>query len=113
MDGRNQFYLGFFSIDVIINFFTEHISTTTHKPERRLKKLAVAYIQGQFFLDAIALLPLEWFARTQLRMPPRWARLFLLLKLVRLIVGFKLLNYKVFMKQIKRILEARLQRRIE
>jgi len=47
-----------FSIDLVINFFTEHHYSNTKMSELNLKKIMINYLQGRFFLDLLALFPL-------------------------------------------------------
>ena len=47
-----------FVFDLIINFFVEIIDEETNQPERDLKKIAMNYLNGLFFIDFITLIPL-------------------------------------------------------
>mmetsp|Transcript_29156 Transcript_29156/g.43925 ORF Transcript_29156/g.43925 Transcript_29156/m.43925 type:complete len:146 (+) Transcript_29156:439-876(+) len=94
-----------FLVDIIINFFTEHHYKGSTIVERNLKKVAAIYLRGGFAEDLVALLPLaivldSWLGRSR-------AKLFYLLNLVRLRTGFRNLNYKTYMKQVKAIVGYR------
>ena len=46
-----------FLLDMILNFFVEHINETTNKPVRNLTVIGFSYLKGEFTLDIITLLP--------------------------------------------------------
>ena len=51
------------------------------------------YLRGRFLLDVLALIPFKSFAESVLGMSETYSSLFLLVRLVRIIMGFRLLNY--------------------
>ena len=46
-----------FLVDMILNFFVEHVNENTNKPVRNLSVIAFNYLKGGFTLDLITLLP--------------------------------------------------------
>ena len=80
---------------MIINFFTERIYPCSTEPERDLRVLFKMYLKGRFVADLVTVLPFDLILT---RSSPIVLRLLLLLKLIRLYVGFELLNHKNYMK---------------
>lgn len=92
----NYFYTAVFIFDMILNFFVEYEDEQSGEIERDLKMIAKNYINGMFFVDLLANLPL--YTMFGGLMEQKYAKLWYLVKVVRLINGFKLLDYQVFMK---------------
>ena len=86
-------YQVIFCADLIINFFTEHHSNKSPMPIRSQRRIAIIYLRGRFMLDVIALVPFDSLAESLIGLSTEYGSLFLLIKLVRIIVGFKLLHY--------------------
>ena len=78
---------------MVVNFFTEQHVHTSPEPVRRQRKIAMIYIKGRFTIDFVALLPLKLIAVRWLGLSERHGSLLHLIKLLRIIVGFKLLSY--------------------
>jgi len=96
-DKRAIIYSTYFAIDILINFITEHhFDSSSHEPERELTGIFCLYIKGRFFFDLIALLPLKLIFTGLFQ--DGVLRLLDLVKLIRLYVGFRLLDYKSNMK---------------
>ena len=49
-----------FLVAMLLKFVTEHHYENTNSVERNLKKLAVLYLKGPFFLDILALIPFNF-----------------------------------------------------
>ena len=93
-DTRSLIYQCFFSLDMLINFITEHHYESSTEVERDLCKLFTIYIKGRFIFDLVALLPLRSLFTPILPS----SRLLDLIKIIRLYVGFQLLDHKSNMK---------------
>ena len=81
-----------FVFDLIINFFVEIIDEETNQPERDLKKIAISYLNGLFFIDFITLIPLQLISIKNNR-----NYLFFLIKMLRLVQGLRIFNVSVIM----------------
>jgi len=66
--------------------------------ETNVKKIALIYISGRFFWDFLSVIP---FKRLFPNMDLKYAKLFYLNKLSRLYNGFVLLDYKIYVKELK------------
>ena len=66
--------------------------------------IANRYFKDRFFIDSVALLPLNFFIKLQ----NIYGRLFYLLKVLRLKKGFEILNTADIMKNVKLIYQKRL-----
>jgi hypothetical protein len=66
--------------------------------------IANRYFKDRFFIDFVALLPLNFFIKLQ----NIYGRLFYLLKVLRLKKGFEILNTADIMKNVKLIYQKRL-----
>lgn len=84
-----------FVFDLIINFFVEIIDEETNQPERDLKKIAINYLNGLFFIDFITLIPLQLIPIKNNR-----NYLFFLIKMLRLVQGLRIFNVSVIMKRL-------------
>ena len=84
-----------FVFDLIINFFVEIIDEETNQPERDLKKIAISYLNGLFFIDFITLIPLQLISIKNNR-----NYLFFLIKMLRLVQGLRIFNVSVIMKRL-------------
>ena len=87
------FYQVFFCVELFVNFFTEAHSSQKTEPERSQRKIALIYLKGRFLLDILAIIPFNMIAERALKLSKQSSNLFLLIKVVRIIVGFKLLHY--------------------
>lgn len=50
----------FFTVDIIINFFTEFKDVGESEPCRNIEKIALRYIRGHFLFDFVAWVPLHY-----------------------------------------------------
>mmetsp|Transcript_37320 Transcript_37320/g.57218 ORF Transcript_37320/g.57218 Transcript_37320/m.57218 type:complete len:84 (+) Transcript_37320:621-872(+) len=82
---------------MLVSFFTEHHSNKSVDPERSQKKIAILYLKGRFLLDIVALIPFKQTVEFLFGASSSYSSLFYLLKLVRIIVGFRLLHYQTYM----------------
>lgn len=85
-----------FFIDLILNFFVEYQPEDSKYPVRDMSKIAVNYLQGEFKMDAIPLIPLQFMTMKNNR-----DYLFFTIKWIRLIKGFKLINIAKIKKLAK------------
>ena len=85
-----------FLIDLILNFFVEYQPEDSKYPVRDMSKIAVHYLQGEFKMDAIPLIPFQFMTMKNNR-----DSLFFTIKWIRLIKGFKLINIAKIKKLAK------------
>lgn len=85
-----------FLIDLILNFFVEYQPEDSKHPVRDMSKIAVHYLQGEFKMDAIPLIPFQFMTMKNNR-----DSLFFTIKWIRLIKGFKLINIAKIKKLAK------------
>mmetsp|Transcript_36154 Transcript_36154/g.55525 ORF Transcript_36154/g.55525 Transcript_36154/m.55525 type:complete len:135 (-) Transcript_36154:90-494(-) len=97
----NLIYNIIFGADMVVKLFTEHRSVTSEEVVRDTKRIIKIYLSGEFWIDFLAIVPFVWLVEESLELEPRQAALFYYLKLVRLITGFKMLNYKTFLNYLK------------
>ena len=95
---------------MITIFLTEHRYSASNEIERSLSSLFWIYIKGRFFSDLITLVPFfQLFSEYDLK----YRKLVFLIKLLRLRVGFSLLDYKRTIGQIKEMYMKRLTNLID
>jgi hypothetical protein len=100
-------YESIFSVNIVLRFFTEYTPEGSPNPERDLSKIASRYLRNEFFLEFITVIPF------QLLPFGGFERLFFLIKIFRLLIGFKVFNVSQIMLKIQTILRERIQKRIE
>ena len=92
-----------------------HASTEHHYDqftvERNLCSLFVIYLKSRFIWDFVTLLPLKEILADFIT--ENQVRVLLLIKLIRLYIGFQLLDHKNYMKQIKQIFHDKIQALID
>ena len=93
-----------------MNFLTEYHVPMSTDIITDVKKIAVVYIKGRFFWDLLSVLP---FKRMFPNLDLKYSKLFYLNKLSRLYNGYVLLDYKIYVKEVKDIISARIKKVIE
>jgi len=83
-------------MDVLINFFTEYHYTSSAEVERNLLVIWRLYLTSRFIFDVVPIIPL--YSLFQSKLEEKSAKLFYLVKVIRLYNGFDLLNHKIYMK---------------
>lgn len=76
---------GVFLISMILNFFVEYQNEGDVKPVRDIVLIGKRYINTNFRNDLIPLIPLQL-----IQLPHGYTRLFLIIKIVRIVNGFQL-----------------------
>jgi hypothetical protein len=84
-----------FSVHIILQFFKEFQPDYQIQPERDLYKISLNYLKGDFALDFVTILPLQFFEFKRNRQT-----LFYMIKCIRISKGFEIYNVQVFMKVI-------------
>ena len=107
----NMVFQSLFAANMIVTIFVEHQFEAALRVERDIVELVILYLKGRFSVDMATIFPFDFFLKDWLSV--EYLRLFLLIKLLRLYTGFELLDYKVFMMQIKRLVNSRIQSIIE
>ena len=89
----------FFLFDMILNFFTDFQAIEKNKPKlvREFDKIVSKYLETNFGLDLLSLLPLQ-----MLPLPYGTGNLFYLLKIIRLRVALKEFNIGDIMRYVKK-----------
>jgi hypothetical protein len=98
---------GIFVINILLSFITEYMPESSQNPERDLSKIATRYLKTEFPLEFITVVPF------QLLNLGGYQRLFYLVKIARLHIGFKVFNVHKIMQNIKEILRRRSVERIK
>ena len=82
---------------MMMQFFIEYKDDIklNHDHVRNLKKIAINYIQTDFKMDFIPLIPMQLIS-----LPRNRGRLFYLVKIVRLLKGLKILDTRIAMRYI-------------
>ena len=101
-------YESFFFLHFVLQFFLEY-KNEGYPPERDIAAIAKNYIfNGTFTIDLVCLLPLSLS-----QMKRRRELLFLIVKMLRLVKGFKLFDVQVLMHYIKMIQYERTQQIVD
>ena len=104
------FFIILFTVDIFVNFLTEYHYPMSTDIETDIKKIAIIYIKGRFFLDFLSVLPLRsLFPDVELK----YAKLFYWNKLSRLYNGFVILDYKIYVREIKDGISAGIKKLIK
>jgi hypothetical protein len=93
-----------FISDAILQFFVEYYDPDTRKPVRDPFKIAKYYFKGRFPFDCLTIIPF-----TTLFHQVELARLFYIVKVLRLSKGYYLLDLRKFKQSVKAFFDARLQ----
>ena len=104
------FYESLFLVSIVMNLITEYNYPASQKIERKINKIILIYLRGSFAYDVVAILPLRiifWDLENNYR------KLFYLVKLIRLQNGFKYLSHRVFMNEVKKIVQSRIAQIID
>lgn len=111
--GTNLFKL-FISYEIIflvaflLNFLVEYTPKGEEKPVRDIKSIAWNYLKGNFALDFIPLIPLQF-----IDLPGGKERLFIIIKLIRIFNGLKVFQVRSIMSYIDKYFQAKLDNIIE
>jgi len=94
------FFEGVFFLDIVVNFMLSYEYTSEYGKglERNIGNIASHYFYGNFIKDLIPIVPFQL-----IPLPKNRATLFYLIKMFRLIKGFKLLDERYVMNKIKTI----------
>ena len=103
--GQELFFTALFTIDIAVNFLTEYHVPMSTEVITDVRKIAGVYLRGRFFWDFLSVLP---FRALFPDMPLKYSKLFYLNKLSRLYNGYVLLNYKIYVKEVKDMIAARI-----
>ena len=94
---------------MIIKFLTDYLPHGETKPERDLLVLSKRYLNGPFIWDFIPLMPLTLIFRSN----NHKNKLLYLLKVIRLIIGLKVLRISRFMKVIKETIKNKIKQKVK
>lgn len=92
-----------FLIDMLLEFILEYTDEQTNQPVRNISAIALRYAKGDMKYDLLPLIPFNSLWQFQ------YSRLFYLIKCIRLLETFEMLDTAKFMKQVKHFFEGRLQ----
>mmetsp|Transcript_10851 Transcript_10851/g.18162 ORF Transcript_10851/g.18162 Transcript_10851/m.18162 type:complete len:747 (+) Transcript_10851:337-2577(+) len=84
-----------FLITMTLKFFIEYIPDGSPGPERDLSKIAMRYLKNDFMFDFVCVIPLQSLNLSG------YERLFYIIKILRLFIGFKLFNVALIMQKIQ------------
>ena len=104
----NWTYEFIFLISLISNFLVEYQDEGMSRPVRDISKICWRYLKGQFLFDFIPLVPLQL-----ITMKDGKERLFILIKIIRLVNGFKVFQVRNLMEVIKNFYQKKLETIIE
>jgi len=98
-----------FLISIITKFLTDYRPDGETEHVKSLTKISSRYLHGDFLSDFIPLLPLTFIFKNSLCQ----AKLFYIIKTVRVLNGFKLFNVNDMFVRIKKASQSRMQRKID
>lgn len=102
------FYEIIFLVAFMLNFLVEYTPKGEEKPVREYKKIAWNYLKGNFALDFIPLVPLQF-----IDLPGGKERLFIVIKLIRIFNGIKVFKVRSIMSYIENYFHTKLDNIIE
>lgn len=94
---------------MICNFFTDFIRDGENIAVDDLEEICVHYIQGEFLIDLIPLVPFNAFLDNSMK---KFYRLFFCVKVVRLKTGMDSFNISKIYTDVKNIFSDRLKQKI-
>lgn len=86
---------------ILIKFLVSYTPEGSTNPERDLTKISKRYLKNGFVMEFITVIPF-----TSLSLGG-YERLFYLIKVLRLFIGFKVFNVHLIMQRIKKITQDR------
>ena len=87
---------------MLLEFILEYTDEQTNQPVRNISAIALRYAKGDMKYDLLPLIPFNSLWQFQ------YSRLFYLIKCIRLLETFEMLDTAKFMKQVKHFFEGRL-----
>jgi hypothetical protein len=93
-----------FALNILVRFITEFTPEGSPTPTRELSKIAVRYLKTTFPMEFITIIPF------QLLNLGGYERLFYLIKILRVFIGFKIFNVTKIMHNLKRVLDERIKK---
>lgn len=93
-----------FLISMILRFFVDYQNEGDVRPVRDIIKIGKRYLDTKFRYDLIPLIPLQL-----IPLPHGYARLFLIIKIIRLVNGFQLFQVRKFMLVIRGFYDKKVQ----
>ena len=109
-ESQEIFFTILFTVDIFVNFLTEYRYPMSTDIETDVKKIAIIYIKGRFFWDFLSVIP---FKKIFWNMDLKYNKLFYINKLSRLYNGFVLLDYKIYVKELKDMITNNIKRIIK
>mmetsp|Transcript_8274 Transcript_8274/g.12665 ORF Transcript_8274/g.12665 Transcript_8274/m.12665 type:complete len:275 (-) Transcript_8274:174-998(-) len=100
-------YESIFTISIVLNFFVEYQPDGSSFPVRDLFLVAKKYFRGTFIWDLVPLLPLQMLDLNG------YERLFFIIKIMRLVIGFRIFSVPKIMALIKGFYKQRMEQLIE
>ena len=93
-----------------LEFLLEFKPEDQYNKVRDITEIAKRYIKSRFLVDAIAMIPFNQFFKEP---QPKNVKLFFIIKIIRIQKGFHLLSSNSFMRQVKLLLNKKLERIIQ
>jgi hypothetical protein len=88
---------------MLLEFILEYTDEQTTLPVRNISQISLRYVKGEFKFDLLPLIPFNFIWHFQ------YSRLFYLIKCIRLLETFEVLDTGKFMKHIKIFFQKRLE----
>ena len=94
-----------FAISLILNFFVEYYHDGSTIPTREMKKIAIRYLKGGFFLDFLPLIPFASF----IDLKENREMYFHMIKIIRLVKCEEIFNVSKLMVAYKELQKKRIE----
>lgn len=98
------FFESVFLVSICVNFLVSYEPDGEDYKVKDLTLISQRYLKGQFMFDFIPLVPLQ-----AISLPGQKERLFFVIKIIRLVNGFKLFHVANIMKTIKKQFQRKLE----
>ena len=86
-----------FLIDMLLEFIVQYTDEQTNLPVKNISKIGIRYLQNDFIYDLLPLIPFN------IIFTFKYSRLFFLIKCIRLLETYDMLDTGAFMRRIKLI----------
>jgi len=93
-----------FAVDMITKFLLEYTDDFNNHLIRDLSMISMRYLKSGFIFDLLPLIPINWVLHF------KYSHIFYIIKVIRLLDTFELLDTSRFMSHVKKFYESRLKK---